>query len=115
MGLFGLFGCSEKPDLDQLVLNHLQKAGSDLSKPHVIDCYLYFPTQAAANEAAARLRERGFRVEVRPAAKGADWLCLATTTMIPRLSDLHEIRRKCNDLAVSLKGEYDGWETAVEK
>ncbi|MEI9959779.1 MAG: ribonuclease E inhibitor RraB [Limisphaerales bacterium] len=87
MGLFSsLFGCSKKPDLDESVLIQLKKAGSDLSKPHKIEFFLYFPTQTAAEQAAPQVRERGFEVEVRQAAKGTDWLCFATKTMIPKLA-----------------------------
>ncbi|HXE42414.1 MAG TPA: ribonuclease E inhibitor RraB, partial [Candidatus Baltobacteraceae bacterium] len=51
MGLFNLFGCSKKPDLDESVLIQLKKAGSDLSKTHKIEFFLYFPTQAKAEQA----------------------------------------------------------------
>ena len=115
MGLFSLFGCSKKPDPDDSVLIQLKKAGSDLSKPHKIEFFLYFPTQSAAEQAAPRLRGGGFQVEVRPAAKGNDWLCFATKTMIPELSALQQIRRDFGSLAAPLKGDYDGWGTPVEK
>ena len=115
MGFFSLFGCSENPGLDESVLIQLERAGSDLSKPHKIEFFLYFPSQSVAERAALRIREAGFQVEVRRAAKGNDWLCLATKTMIPELSALEEIRRDFSSLAASLKGEYDGWGTPIEK
>ncbi len=115
MGLFSLFGCSKKPDLDESVLIQLKKAGSDLSKPHKIEFFIYFPTQAASEQAAPRIRADGFQVEVRPAAKGNDWLCFTTKTMIPKLSALQQIRRDFSSLASSLGGDYDGWGTPIEK
>ncbi|HJX83783.1 MAG TPA: ribonuclease E inhibitor RraB [Candidatus Angelobacter sp.] len=116
MSLFNLFGSSKKPDLDELVLRQLKKAGSDLSKPHGIEFFLYFPTQSVAEQAAARIREQGFVVEVRPAAQSnSEWLCFATKTMVPDLSALQKIRRDFTALAASFDGQYDGWGTPVER
>jgi Regulator of ribonuclease activity B len=115
MGIFSLFGSSDKPDLDQLVLTQLKKAGSDLSKPHVIEFFLYFPTQAAAEEAAVRVREDGFQANVEPPLKDTNWLCRATKTMVPDLKKLQDLRSAFERLAWLLKGTYDGWGTSVEK
>ena len=91
------------------------KAGSNLLKPHKIQFFLYFPTQIAADQAASRIREMGFEVEVEKGAKGEDWLCLADRTMIPELSAIQKITRDFGALAASLNGEYDGWEARIEK
>jgi hypothetical protein len=115
MGLFSLFGCSKKPDPDDLVLTQLKKAGSDLSKPHHIEFFLYFPTQSVAEQAGTQIKTAGFDVTVKAAAQGSDWLCLATKTMVPDLSPLQKIRREFNTLSASLGGDYDGWGTGVEK
>ena len=116
MGLISsLFGCSRKPDPDEAVLIQLRKAGSDLSKLHTIDFYLYFPTQSAAEQAAAQMRQTGYTVEVKRAAKGNDWVCLGTKKVIPELSTMQGITRDLSALAASLQGDYDGWEAKVEK
>jgi regulator of RNase E activity RraB len=115
MGFFSVFASSENADPDESVLIQLKKAESDLSRPHKIEFFLYFPSQSVAEQAALRIREAGFQVEVRRAAKGNDWLCFATKTMVPELSALQEIRGEFSSLAASLKGEYDGWGTPIEK
>ncbi len=115
MGFLSLFGCAKKPDPDELVLIELKKAGSNLSKPHKIDFYLYIPTQTSAEQAAQQVRAAGFQAEVRKAAKGDNWLCLAKKTMVPELVALQKITQDFNALAGSLNGVYDGWETGVEK
>ena len=115
LGLLQLTGCGSKPDMDEAVLVQLKKAGSDMAKLHQIDFYLYFPTQAAAEQAAASVRAQGFTAEVRPAAKGPEWLCLANKTMLPQLSALQQISRDFAKLTASAGGNYDGWETKVEK
>ncbi len=115
MSILGLFGCSKKVDLDESVRIQLRKAGSDLPKPHKIEFFIYFPTQALAEQAASRIRYEGFQVEVEKAAKGDAWLCFTTRTMVPELAALQKIRRDFDAIAGSLKGDYDGWGTEVEK
>jgi hypothetical protein len=116
MGLFSsLFGCAKQPDPDEAVIIQLKKAGSDLSKPHTIDFYLYLPTESAADQAATRMRQTGFQAKVERAAKGDDWLCLGTKQVIPELSTIQGITRDLDALAKSLHGVYDGWEAKVEK
>jgi hypothetical protein len=115
MTIFTLFGCAKKPGPDEQVLLELRKAGSDLSKPHKIEFFLYFPTQSVALQAATRIRGQGFDVEVKQAAKGDDWLCFATKTMVPDLVALEKIRRDFDRIASSLNGDYDGWGTEIQK
>ncbi|EEF60898.1 ribonuclease E inhibitor RraB [Pedosphaera parvula] len=113
--LSSLVGCTKKLDPDETVIIQLRKAGSDLSKPHTIDFYLYFPSESAAEEAATRMRLTGYTVEVKRAAKGDHWLCLGTKQVIPELSTIQAITRDLDGLAKSLHGDYDGWEAKVEK
>ena len=116
IGLLGsLLGCTKKLDPDEAVIVQLRKAGSDLSKPHTIDFYLYFPSESAAERAATRMRQTGYAVEVKKAAKGDNWLCLGTKKVTPKLSTIQEITHNLNALAKSLHGDYDGWEAKVEK
>ncbi len=110
-----LFGCSRKPDPDEAVIIQLRKAGSDLSKPHTIDFYLYLPSRSAAEQAAAKMRQTGYTVEVKRAAKGNDWLCLGTKKVVPELATMQRITHELSGLAGSLQGDYDGWEAKVER
>jgi hypothetical protein len=113
--VLSLFGCTKKPDSDESVLIQLKKAGSDLSKPHNIEFFLYFPTESVAEQAASRIHDEGFHVNVQRGTKGDAWLCLATKTMVPELLALRKIRKDFGSLADSLNGEYDGWGTPVVK
>jgi regulator of RNase E activity RraB len=115
LGFSRFFGSAKKADPDQLVLDQLKKAGSDLSKPHNIEFFIYFPTKADAADTAPRIKEAGFEVDVRQAAQGPGWLCLAIKTMVPDLSALQKIRRDFGALAAARGGEYDGWGTRVVK
>jgi regulator of RNase E activity RraB len=115
MSIFSLFGRSKKPSPDEGVTNELRKAGSDLSKAHAIEFFLYFPTQEVAEKASRQIHEMGFQVDVRKSAKGDEWLCFATKTMLPDLAAREKIRFDFDTLAASLNGEYDGWGTPIQK
>jgi regulator of RNase E activity RraB len=115
MGILDLFRRKQKGDLDQLVLVQLSKSGSNLSKSHNIEFFLYFPTQSIAEKASLSIRDAGFAVEVKRAAQGDSWLCFATKTMIPTLGELQGIRQKFMALAGTMNGEYDGWGTQIVK
>jgi Regulator of ribonuclease activity B len=100
---------------DDDVIEQLRLAGSNLSKPHPIDFYIYLPTKDAAQRVANALGAKRFRVEVKPPAASAGWLTLASKEIVPTSSTLSQLRREMTSLAKSEHGEYDGWEAAVVK
>lgn len=103
------------PDDDRAVLQQLREAGSDLSKPHQIEFYLYFTTEEAAGKAAEKLEAEGFEGEMRRAPDLTRWMCLVYQQMVPELSKIAALKRRLGKLAQEFGGEYDGWETNVEK
>src|SRR5689334_7732191 len=102
-------------DPDAQVLAQLRKAGSDLSKPHPIEFFLYAPSKEAAQKLELQVRALHFETKVQPAAQGSEWLVLATKSMVPKHADLVSIREKFTALTAVEKGEYDGWGTPVVK
>lgn len=114
MGILDLFkGRPSGPD--QAVLIQLRKAGSDLSKTHAIEFFLYFSSRSLAEQAANQVRREEFQVEVKRAAQGDEWLCFAIRQLIPELAALQKIRKDFDALATSLGGTYDGWGTPIVK
>lgn len=101
------------PVNDDAVIDQLRLAGSDLSKPHPIDFYLYAPTQESAERIARVLSHKGFKVKVEQTATDTEWLTLATKEVIPTSAALADIRRDLTALALSEHGDYDGWEAPV--
>jgi rhodanese-related sulfurtransferase len=104
-----------KPDLDQLTLEQLAKAGANLAKPTEVIIYLYLPDEARARTAADELEQAGYHVDVRTAATGPSWLALATINMVPSLENIALLRGRFESLASRLGGDYDGWEAAVTR
>jgi regulator of RNase E activity RraB len=103
------------PDGDARTLDELARAGSDLSRPHRIEFFLFLPDRQAADAVATELRGEGFKVEVGQGEHEADWLCLATREMLPELAALHRWRQRLTAMAESRSGVYDGWGTEVEE
>jgi len=112
-GIFSRWQKKEEPSLDQQVLDQLKKAGADLSKPHSIDFFLYFPTEDSANEAAKDVKIEVDDVNVELCADKKNWLCFATRRMVPNHDKLVGLRRRFNETANRGDGVYDGWGTEV--
>jgi hypothetical protein len=101
---------------DAQVMEQLKSAGSNLSKPHPIEFYLYVPTQEAANRVATKARALGYEIKkLDRAAMGPGWLVLAGKTLVPTESALSKSRSELEALAKDEGGEYDGWEAPVVK
>ena len=104
---------SEGKTRDGEVLAQLREAGSDLSKPHPVEFFLYFPSEEAARHVGVAIADQGFTIEVRQAAQGSNWAVLAGKIMVPNEADLLRIREAFDALATAQGGEYDGWGTPV--
>lgn len=102
-------------DLDGQVLKQLIAAGSDLSKPHDVEFFLYFSDEERASRAYGELTADGFAGKVDRAAKGSQWLCFVSKRIIPSHPAMVALRRRMEDLAKAGGGEYDGWGTPVSR
>lgn len=100
-------------DIDAIVIKQLKNAGSNTSKPHLIEFFLYFSSKENANQCAQKLMAEDFQVENTYNAEYKTWLCLAKKRMIPQLKTLQELRQKFDKMGVELEGDYDGWGSEV--
>ena len=104
---------AQKLSPDGQVIEQLKKAGSNLSKPHDAEFFLYFPTKEAADRVAENLKSSGFGTTVRAVAKGPEWLLLATKAIIPTEAEMVRLRTELSALSEKEQGSYDGWGTPV--
>ena len=100
-------------DPDQEVIDQLRQTGSDLTQPHQFDFYVYLPSREAAIRAEALVQQIGLTTKVERAAKGPQWLCLASDTFIPTKQKIHAVQQRLGKIAGEFGGEYDGWEAEV--
>src|SRR5258708_22443585 len=80
-----------------------------LSRSTLTTTFIYFATQADADEAAKLLLARGWRVVVTPGTDGTNWLALATQ---PARGDeeIAPLWEELTALASHFGGNYDRWE-----
>ncbi len=99
---------------DAKTLKALAEAGSDLTKPHVIDHWVFFQDESGARAAAKDLVAARFTVvSLEKDPQGSEWRLLARKTMVPRLKDVERTSAFFEKLARRNRGDYDGWETQV--
>lgn len=104
-----------KSDPDKQLLKQLEAAGSDLTKVHQIEFFLYFPSEEKANDALFIIQKEGLDVDVRKSADESEWLCFATKAMVPEYGELVRLRNVFDSVAEKRGGEYDGWGTEIVK
>lgn len=98
-------------DHDALLIEQLRQSNADLTKPHVIDFYMYLPTEEVARTVLARAQADGYRGDVSISADGHGWLCLLHKDLVPTHVTMVQQRQILTRLAVDAGGEYDGWGT----
>lgn len=97
---------------DQKTLSQLRAAGSNLSKPHKVDHWLYFKNQTDAAATAKDLLHQGFS-EVSGAPFHAEWRVKAPHRFVPAPEAVANSTKPMESLAAAHCGEYDDWETQV--
>jgi hypothetical protein len=90
---------------------HLAEQGSNLTLPHSLDLYLYYPSQAEAQEVAALFADSPMDTDVTESDN--HWLCLVQCELVPssdELSTLADLMRKIHD---QFGGDFDGWHAEI--
>ena len=102
---------------DQSVLRNLEEAGDNLTKARRVDHWLYFSKESEMNKCRADLEKSNFKVQNAGINKETNlpfelqvWRIdnVDIDSIYPITSDLRKRAKKFN-------GEYDGWETSIEK
>lgn len=99
---------------DARVIENLVAAGSDISKLHDIDFFMFLPSKSKARAAAAQIEQLGYviaSIERSPAK--SQWEVHATRRMAPQLEAMTATTRALEAVASKHGGDYDGWGTAV--
>ncbi|HEY8098134.1 MAG TPA: ribonuclease E inhibitor RraB [Methylobacter sp.] len=100
---------------DEQVISQLANVGSNLSKPHQIVFFLYFPAKENAKKIAAKLKTDGYATSVGKSLSSTEYVIQAKKSMLPELPALEALREKFNTLAASEGGYYDGWGAEVAR
>lgn len=99
---------------DARVIEGLVAAGSDISKPHDIDFFMFLPSEDEARTAATEIERLGYSIASIGRLPGqAQWQVHATRRMAPRLEAMTATTRTLEAVASRHGGDYDGWGTGV--
>ena len=99
---------------DAHLIEGLRDAGSDMSKPHDIDFFFYFPSRQKAEATIADLESLGYNIVEAGISPGqGEWHVHASRRMVPDLEAMNASTRTLEALGAKHDGEYDGWGTSV--
>jgi regulator of ribonuclease activity B len=100
--------------IDQQVLDSLQDAGADLSKPTNFIFFVIFDGPDRYASAAERLSEAGWSCAAVPAGEGEDGVTMfADRDEVPSPENVVRMRAEIEAVAEEFGGTYDDWEAAV--
>ena len=99
---------------DRKVLEQMQQAGADLSKPTDVRWYVYFEAKPAAETFKGKAQAAGWKVELLP-GEDDQWLCRCSRDAVPSLAGVAAMRAELAACAGDLEAEIDGWEAAITK
>ena len=101
---------------DARVIENLVSAGSNVSKPHNIDFFMFVPTERRAKAAAADMEQLGYTISSIDHVTGeSQWQIHATREMVSQLDAMTATTRALEAVATKHGGDYDGWGTGVVK
>jgi len=117
MDIFNFFSKHKIIDLDEEVLVQLKKAGSNLSKPHHVEFFLYFNDEVAANNVKNIILKQhpDDHIDVEKSPDDKRFCCQIQRSMVPTLEKIQDERIRFEDLSAQFGGIYDSWGAGVEK
>jgi regulator of ribonuclease activity B len=108
----------EQGEYDRATIEALAKAGSDLSKPHLVEHHFVCPDPTRAAAAVEWGRAHGYRPSPVTTAnfKGSDYAYFdLVKSTVPSLERISSDTKAMIDLAARSGIEYDGWGCSVVK
>jgi uncharacterized protein (TIGR01619 family) len=102
---------------DQSVLRNLEEAGDNLTKARRIDHWLYFPNETEMNKCKEQLVKLKFTIQSAGINKETNLPFELQIWRIDKVNidAIYPITSSLRIEAQKYNGDYDGWETSVEK
>ncbi|WP_298894578.1 DUF695 domain-containing protein [uncultured Psychroserpens sp.] len=102
---------------DQSVVETLIEAGDNLSKARRVDHWAYFDDESKMESFKKEIKKLKFKVEnsTKIENESKPYVIRFYRTDKVDLNSIYTITSSLRKLAISYDGDYDGWETSVEK
>lgn len=116
--LSGLFSSSKRAKQrrgNQEVCQNLESHGDELTAPRQIDHWIYFQTSSNRTTFIEEAQKLGFDVGgyLEDQSDSMPYGVRVTRIDVPSYDAIDDVTLPLFDLAQSLDGNYDGWETSV--
>jgi len=108
----------EKDEIEnQKVIAQLQQNGDKLIAARPVDHWLYFPSEAARNNFERAATSQNFRIVDKQRVTTAEnsFSIHLQRTAVPTWNNMNHETALLRKMASAYQGNYDGWETSVEK
>jgi hypothetical protein len=86
-------------------------AGSDMTRPMVIDFTISAPNESAARSIATLVEARGFDPSISDDGRGGTWSIFCSMSMLATYDGVVQKRAQLNQLVAPHGGHCDGWVT----
>ena len=94
---------------DRDVYAEFEGHNPDLSRPHEVNWFLYFPTEDAARTVAAMLSSEKFEIDVHKLDENSDWTVEATRSLAVSYILVMRITNRVQQICEAHGGSFDGW------
>jgi hypothetical protein len=103
--------------MDRRVIENLQSNGGPLTRPRRVDHWAYFESAAKRDKFIDAASNQGFELEHAADDGSGERPFSAQLFRVDsvQLEDIHEVVMSLVQIADEAGGDYDGWETSVEK
>lgn len=104
--------------LNQRMVNRLMRQGDDLTQARLVDHWIYFKTVEGREAFAKTARTHGFEtllVAARPEEHEYPYLVRTRKRHLIDLKNINAITSTLRGWARAHGGDYDGWETSIER
>lgn len=102
---------------NEKVIEQLRQAGDKLDKARAIDYVFYFPDEKGREAFIKAVATQGFKAEKTYVKEGPDkpYQVVLTRVGMVEVSEISQTTLELKKKAEELGGEYDGWNTTLEK
>ncbi len=95
---------------DRALIEHMQKSGVDLGRPHLVD-FIFVGPKAALEGVCADMIKQEYKVAIEPPGVAHSTpICRATKSMTVTLESMTKLRAEHEASAATFGAELDGWE-----
>jgi regulator of RNase E activity RraB len=102
---------------NEQVISQLIKAGDNLTKPRKVQHWIYFKSANNRKEFIIFIQKKGYNIDHFDLVKSDKFPYSLTFSKVNKVTyeAMNPVTKELKTIAKKYDGDYDGWETSVEK